>query len=355
MMSLKWPRTACKNGLNDDSLIKPPCRCAAIVNLYSLDSEVSNMRNLKTLTQVPLRTVWRNESQDFTPWLAENLTALGEALGMELEHEAVEAPVGGFSLDILATDLNRNRPVVIENQLSATDHDHLGKILTYAAGFDASAVVWVAESLREEHRQALDWLNQHTDGELDFYGVVIEVLKIGDSEPAYNFRVVVFPNEWRKDRVRRRITPRGEAYLQFFQGLIDRLREKHGFTRARVAQTANWYDFASGYSGINYQFAFAQGARATVAVRVQSRDAEWNLRVFDELLDRRERVEEAYGESLEWDPMEGNQSCSIIHSRPGSIEDDQKTLADIKDWAVHQLLELKRAFDPHLEEILRGT
>jgi len=313
------------------------------------------MTKLSTLTQVPLRDIWRNEARDFTPWLAENLEALGDALGMELECELTEAPTGEFALDILASDLNRSRPVIIENQLETTDHDHLGKVLTYAAGFDARAVVWIAASLREEHRQTLDWLNQHTDGELEFYGVVIEVLKIGDSEPAYNFRVLVSPNEWRKDKVRRRITPRGEAYLQFFQGLIDRLREKHGFTRARVAQTANWYDFPSGYSGINYQFAFAQGARATVAVRVQGRDADWNRRVFDELLARREPIEEAYGESLEWDPMEANQSCSIAHSRPGSIEDDQKTLADIEDWAVQHLLELKKAFDPHLKEILRGT
>ena len=109
---------------------------------------------LATIDKVDLRSVWENEAADFTPWLGENLAALGEALGLDLELQAQEAPVGGFSLDLLAHEPNTNRPVIIENQLDTTDHDHLGKLITYASGYDANVVVWITREFKDEHRQA---------------------------------------------------------------------------------------------------------------------------------------------------------------------------------------------------------
>lgn len=117
---------------------------------------MSTDQTLSTIRRVELRNVWPNEATDFTPWLAENIGELGAALGLELGLRQREADVGGYSLDILAHDLNRDRPVVVENQLGSTDHDHLGKLLTYAAGFDANVVVWLTREFRDEHRQALD-------------------------------------------------------------------------------------------------------------------------------------------------------------------------------------------------------
>ena len=206
------------------------------------------------ITKLNLRDIWPKEAFNFTPWLAENLSALGEALGMELELKEKEASVGDFSLDLLAKDLGSGRTVIIENQLTQTDHDHLGKLLTYAAGFNASTVIWVAETIRDEHRQSLEWLNQRTDEDTQFFGVVVEVFRIDNSNPAYSFKPVVYPNEWQKSKKRQtstNISSKGEAYRNYFQSLIDELREKHKFTNAKIGQPQNWYSFSSGFSNIS--------------------------------------------------------------------------------------------------------
>ena len=148
------------------------------------------MVDLGAIERVDLREVWPHEAQDFTPWLAENLDKLGEALGLDLELQSAEAAVGPFSLDVLARDSGSDRPVIIENQLETSDHDHLGKLLTYAAGYDAYAVVWLTREFRDEHRAALDWLNQRTVEDTAFFGVVVEAWQIDGSRPAPHFRTV---------------------------------------------------------------------------------------------------------------------------------------------------------------------
>src|SRR5712664_1639392 len=194
-----------------------------------MDSTLATFGELKTLNP---RVAWPNEARDFTPWLAANIVSLGDVLDMQLEVTATEARVGEFYVDILARNLNNDRLVVVENQFGSTNHDHLGKLITYAAGLDATAVVWVAEEIREEHREALEWLNRRTDTETHFFAVVVEVIQIDDSRPAFRFTPVVFPNEVQRaarDSAEQHASPRAESYRRFFQGLIDELREKHRF------------------------------------------------------------------------------------------------------------------------------
>jgi hypothetical protein len=309
------------------------------------------MREFGQLKKLNLRNVWAKEAYDFTPWLADNLQKLGEALGMDLELETREASVGDFSLDLLAKDLGRGRTVIIENQLTATDHDHLGKLLTYAAGFNATAIVWIAESIREEHRQALEWLNQRTDENTEFFGVIVEVLQIDNSKPAFNFKPVVFPNEWQKtkNRAASAITSKGEAYRAYFQELIDELRDKHKFTGARVGQPQSWYSFSSGVKGFYYGASFAQGGRVRVEVYIDPGEWEQNKKVFDTFLNEKERIEQEVKATLEWERLDDSRASRIAIYRTGSITSDQATLQEIRFWTIEQLLNFKKVFGPRLK------
>ena len=314
------------------------------------------MQQFGTLKKLGLREAWKNEASDFTPWLADNLNALGEALGMDLELERQEADVGDFSLDLLAKDLGSGNHVVIENQLTRTDHDHLGKLLTYASGFDAATVVWVAESIRDEHRQALEWLNQRTDSETHFFGVVVEVIQIDDSKPAYNFKLIAFPNEWQKEKKRQassgQVSAKSEAYQTFFQSLIDDLRENCKFTNAKSAQPQSWYNFSFGFSRSYLTASFIREDYASVEVYIDSGEAEENKAVFDALLEQKETIEAALGAELEWKRLDNKRASRIMVCRIGSIDASEEELKEIHTWMVNHLLKFKEIFAPRIKAIL---
>lgn len=314
------------------------------------------MSNFGELKKVPLRNLWPNESSDFTPWLASNIHALGEALGLELELTEREADVGDFSLDLLAKDLGTSNTVIIENQLTQTDHDHLGKLLTYAAGFNASVVIWISESIRDEHRQALEWLNQRTDSVTQFFGVVTEVLQIDDSKPAYNFKPVVFPNEWQKSkkpRATNNISLKGEKYRNYFQSLIDELREKHKFTGAKAGQPQSWYSFSSGIPGVPIGANFSQGGKVRAEIYIDQRDQEKNKRLFDALKSQSDQIENDYGASFEWERLDDKRASRIAVYRDGVIESSDGELEELRKWHVENLLQIKKVFIPVIKNALK--
>lgn len=318
---------------------------------------MTKKQGLGRIQRVDLRDAWPREATDFTPWLAEHLSELADVLGWELELHAQEAPVGNFSLDLLARVSGTSRTAIIENQLEQTNHDHLGKLLTYAGGYDANLVVWVAKQFRDEHRQALDWLNQHTDEDTEFFGVLVEVWSIDGSRPAPRFNVVVAPNEWRRQAVRNvRAGNRSEKSLRyevFFQTLIDTLRSR-GFTTARKGQPQNWYAFSAGHAQrIQYGANFAQGNKARVEVYVDNNDRDWNKQFFDRLLQQREAIESELSESLDWERLEHRRASRIAAVRDGNIEDDQADLDGIRDWMVEKLFAFKQVFGPRLDKLAR--
>lgn len=313
------------------------------------------MVQVHALTDVDIRTVWPDEARDFTPWLAENLDGLGKVLGMDLELESTEAPVGPFAVDILAKDADSNRKVVIENQFGRTNHDHLGKVLTYAGVLGAGVMVLIAEDFRDEHRQALDWLNQRTSFETEFYGIVVRAVKIGDSEPAYQFELAAQPNQAQKS-----VTPsvgnhpsseRAEIFWQFFQGVVDRLREVHQFTKSRKSTTGSFKSFSARIPGINYTCSFpSTGARVEIGL-VDQRDPVRNTKLFETLYNQKDVIESAFGAQLTWEPLETRKMCRISLNRSGAITNSQEMLKEIADWMVENLVNLRdRVVNPYVRD-----
>lgn len=318
---------------------------------------MTTSKELASIQKVELREVWPDEARDFTPWLAEHLSELGDALGLELELQAREAPVGGYSLDILARD-EGGRPVVIENQLESTNHTHLGQLLTYTAGFDANVIVWIAREFRDEHREALNLLNHRTGGDTQFFGVEVELWKIDNSRPAVNFKLVATPNEWQKQTVSNaraadNVSEQRERYQTFFQKLMDTLREEYNFMKARKAQPQNWQTFSAGHAQrVQYGANFALGKRARVEVYIDNGDKDWNKNLFDKLLEDKESIESDL-QALEWERLDNRRASRIAAVRQGSIDDDEETLEEIRNWMVQKLLNFKRVFGPRLDELAR--
>lgn len=188
------------------------------------------------LVEAQLRDAWPHEAHRFTPWLVENLDHIGDAIGIRLEAEGTEVPVGRYSADILARNPIDDSLVLIENQLEAGDHNHLGQILTYLSGLDAKTIVWIASSFTDEHLSALKWLNQHTADSFSFFAVKVKVVRIGDSPFAHIFEVVEKPNEWDRrvhaaavsSGVRSELSEKRFAFWQAFCERVPEAAERDG-------------------------------------------------------------------------------------------------------------------------------
>lgn len=311
--------------------------------------------DLGKLEKVPVRNVWTHEAHDFTPWLAKNLNELGEALGLDLGIEQVEeeAPVGPFSLDILVRDVDGGRPVIIENQLGKTDHDHLGKLLTYAAGYNAGVIVWITGEFTDEHRAAVDWLNQETGADVDFFGVVVEAWKIGSSQVAPHFTVVAEPNAWsnRGKSVMDISTTseKQERQREFFQKLVDTMREEHKFTKLKKAPAQSWVSFPSGIGRVAVGAAFGHGGLARVEMYLD-REAEWNKSMFDQLSVSKDEIHSELGRELNWERLDARKACRISIAREGSIDDDDEAHEELRSWMVEHLLAFREVFRRRMAE-----
>ncbi len=303
-----------------------------------------------TLEEVDIREIWPTEDGHFTPWLRDNLDQLGAVLGLDLEAEETEAAVGRFALDLLARDVARGTSVAIENQYGTSDHDHFGKLLTYAAGYDAGVAIWVAQVFTDEHRSALEWMNRRSSSDLNLYGVVVRVVRIDDSRPVPVFDTVVAPIDF--GRRQPQLSGRRPAYQAFFQQLIDQLREEHRFTTARKGQPNNWYSFGSGVSGFLYTASFTRGHNARVELYVDAGSQEQNKSILASLRAAESEIAEALGATPEWDDIADARACRVYVERPGTIDVSAADLDAIRAWMIGFLLKFRAAFGTRLREAI---
>lgn len=313
-------------------------------------------QNLGKIEQVDIREVWADEASDFTPWLASNLDTLGDELGVKLELVQTEAPVGNYSLDILARNVNSGDMVAIENQIAGTDHTHLGQLITYAAGHDAGVVIWVATRFRDEHRAALDWLNERSAASLDFFGVEIEAIKIGDSLPAPQFRLAVAPNSWSK-QVRSSpttgLTETQQKYVEFWRPLFRELTNRLGL-KITTTNPSNEYVVSSGFGDITYRMRLAVQNEVRVELVVgKTADKVWNKRVFDLLKKSQKDIQTNLGKELVWERRDDLNSCLISVSTSGSVEGTKENLDEIRHWMIEYVAKFRSEFKPYLEDAIK--
>lgn len=305
------------------------------------------------IISVPMNQIWQHEERHFTPWLSQNIDKLGDALGgLQLQVEQTEVYAGNFQLDILAKEISTNKVVVIENQIYKTDHKHLGQLITYASFFKAEIIIWVSQEVTEEHRSAIDWLNNNTNDNLQFYAVEANIIKIDNSKPALNFKLKSFPNEWTKSGgnvTTPASTETNELYRAFFQKLLDELREKHRFTNARTGQPQSWYSFTSGSKGCIYGCSFARGSKVRAEVYIDTTSQEVNKEIFRTFEQQKSELEKLFGEELTFEELPTKRASRIAIYRDGDIWTDSQTLEEIRNWCIEKLLKFKQVFAEKLK------
>ena len=308
------------------------------------------------IQRVDLRAAWRREPEDFTVWLFDNISELGEALGMNLEATERESPVRNRSLDILATERPSGRPVIIENQLEISDNDHLARLLIYAAGKDADAVVWIAQEFEDEHWAVLQWLNARSGTDTRFFGVAIEALSIDNSRPAPHFRVVVAPNEWRKRNVgsqRAHIRAMHSKYRDFRMELMEKLSENPSLPAASDADHSNPWLVLRRDEGMGYSVDFRNGF--SVSLQLDTRDGvslEWCHAAYDRLLGDRERIELQL-DQLRWErDWQRNRGSSISVDHGNQLEMlEHPEWGELHVWIAEQYERFLEVFEPYRTEL----
>ncbi|MCR5813802.1 MAG: DUF4268 domain-containing protein [Desulfovibrio sp.] len=293
-----------------------------------------------------LRGVWADEARYLTPWLAqdENIAILSDAIGIDITVDETESPVGDFSADILATETVTGRKIIIENQLESTDHEHLGKLITYASGKSADVVIWIVKRAREEHRSAIEWLNSHTDDTVGFFLCEIKLFRIGESDPAVKFEVIEKPNDWTKEIKKSGNTSetkqqRYDYWAAFNEYAFRDSRFSKNFNR-RKPSFDHWMDFSMGSSAYHLSVRqLRESNELAVDFYIQE-----DKNLFNFLFSRKDQIESDSGLEFAWKELPGRKSSRIVMSRGNVIFSDSKQCNSQFEWIAQTMLKMKDVF-----------
>ena len=314
---------------------------------------------LGRLEPVELRNIWTSEAAEFTPWLArpENLSVLGETLGIDLELEAQERSVGLFRADILCKDMATDSWVLVENQLERTDHSHLGQLLTYASGLEAVTIVWVAAQFTDEHRSTLDWLNRITDARFRFFGLEVELWRIGDSPPAPRFNVISKPNDWSKSVAQAaraiddtELSETRVAQRAYWTALHTVLGAAGGpVSGNRKPQPQSWMTYPIGRSGFHLS---AVMIRTKNQVRAELYiSGEEAKRFLASLNGQREAIEGELGYHLEWEELPARRDCRVACYLNDVDPENEVDWPSQHEWLARHLNDLHRVLAPRVRTL----
>lgn len=306
------------------------------------------MTNLGTLKKITdLRSIWPHEALNFTPWVAENVDLLVDAVGLDITVDETESSVGDFNVDIYASETGTDRKIIIENQLEDTDHDHLGKLITYASGKGADVVIWVVKHAREEHKAAVEWLNNHTDDKIGFFLCEIKLFQIGDSQIAPAFTVVERLNDWTKE-IRKTASANStqQQRLEYWQAFNDYAFSDANFSRIfnkRKPTTDHWMDFSIGSSACHIAVSQIQKRKA-VDVELYIND---DKELFKSLFAHKDEIEKNMEMELEWKELPERKASRILIEKTVDL-DDRATWPEQFDYIMDTCIKMKRAFKRYL-------
>lgn len=308
------------------------------------------MVELEQLKEIKdLREVWPHEALDFTPWLSQddNIALLADAVGLEITVSETESSVGDFNLDIYAAETGTDRKIIIENQLEDTDHDHLGKLITYASGKDADIIIWVVKKARAEHRAAIEWLNNHTDEQISFFLCEIKLYKIGNSAPAVKFDVIEKPNDWTKnmkhsENINATQQFRMDYWIAFNEYAFQNLQFSKNF-RQRKPSTDHWMNFSIGSSDCHLAVSqIKQRNELNVEIYIRK-----NKELFHSLLEKKAQIEADSGLIFDWRELPEKKACRIVIEKPVELSDKEKWSEQF-DWIMDTMLKMKKAFKKYI-------
>lgn len=294
---------------------------------------------------VPLREAFPHEAHRFTVWLEANIDALSERLGLQLTVIEREKSVGSFNVDLLCED-GRGSRAIIENQLERSDHDHLGKLLTYLVNLDAKTAIWVTPQVRPEHERVVNWLNESTGEDYGFYLVQIEAVRIADSPYAPLFTVLAAPDEQLREigEAKVELAGREKMYREFWSALSARSRGKTRLFVDTAPSTENWISISAGKSGFTFAYNFTR-QEAQVELYIDTGDDSRNKAAFDALYSEREAIEAEFGAPLDWQRLNHRRACRIryvVSDRSRLNSRDQ--WPDLQDELIEAMIRLDRAF-----------
>jgi len=305
------------------------------------------------ISRVALREVWRHEAYDLTVWLESNIDVLNEALGLRLSNPERERSAGSFNIDIVAEDESGN-PVIIENQLEKSNHDHLGKVLTYLVAMGAKIGIWIVADPRPEHISVISWLNESTAA--DFYLLKIEAIKIGDSPAAPLLTPIVGPSEEAKEigRTKKDIAERYLIREQFWAKLLVIAKTKTKLHASISPGKHNWIGTSAGKPGLGYNYSLTKDhSQVELYIDRGKGQEEENLRIFGDLSKSRAEIEEVFGEPLDWQELEESRACRIAKRFSGGYRANEDEWEKIITVMIDTMMNFENAIGPKLKPILK--
>jgi Domain of unknown function (DUF4268) len=308
---------------------------------------------IEKISRVNLREIWKHEATDFTVWLVDNIEILNDIIGFELSNPEKEQSTGNFSVDIKAED-EAGSTVIIENQLEKSNHDHLGKIITYLSAFEAKKAIWIVSEPRQEHIGAINWLNEG-ENNCDFYLLKIEGIKIGKSNPAPLITKIVGPSIETKQigKIKIEDSERHRLRLGFWTKLLEVSKAKHNLFISISPSKDTWISTTAGLRGVNYSYWVTKnGVRLQINIDAGKDSEEYNLKVFNTIKEHKESIESIIGFQLNWDEAKGNRMCAIRKQlEDGGYRNEEVEWESIAEKAIDKMILLEKATKPIIKKM----